>query len=138
MYPFDVASGIGGAAEQEAALSVADFGFEPGPAGESWAEAEAIQGREGLIFDLGAGSGEVHHSSSREAVKGPEGRYGEDGAGFAGEISASRGGREAGLVVEQDLALPIVRLNAEDGIGKEQDGNFGSGSFAVWAGHSGW
>jgi hypothetical protein len=29
-------------------------------------------------------------------------------------------------------------LDAEDGIGKEQDGNFGSGCFAVLASHGGW
>jgi len=133
MYPFDIAAGIGGAAEEEAAVSVADLGFEPLPAGESGAETEAGQGREELVFDLGAGGREVHHPRAREAVQGPEDGYGKDGGGFAGEVSAGGGGWEAGLIIKQDLALPIVGLDAEDGIGKEQDRDFWSGSFAVWA-----
>jgi hypothetical protein len=94
---------------------------------------KAGEAGEKLILDLGAGGREVHDASAREIVEGPEGGYRKDGAGFTGEISAGRGGLEAGFVIKQDLALPIVRLDAEDGIGKEQDGNFGSGSFAVWA-----
>jgi hypothetical protein len=135
---FDISPGIGGAAEEKAALSVADFGFEPGPADESWAEAEAAQGSKELIFDLGAGSRKVHKAAARVVVQRPQSADWKNYRCFTGEIGAGRGRLEAGFVIKQDLALPIVGLDAEDGIDKEQDGNFGSGNFAVWARHSGW
>jgi hypothetical protein len=52
---------------------------------------------------------------------------------FSGEVCAGRSGLKSCFVIEQDLTLPIVRLDAQEAIGKEQDGDFGSGSFAVCA-----
>ena len=49
-----------------------------------------------------------------ETVQGPEGADRKKDACFAGEIGASGGGGEAGLVVEQYFALPIIRLDAEE------------------------
>jgi hypothetical protein len=57
-------------------------------------------------------------------------RFWKKDRGFAGEIGAGGGGREPGLVVEEDFALPGVRLDAEDGIGKEEDRDF---SLPFWA-----
>ena len=110
----DIAAGIGGAAEQKPAIAVTEFGFEPLPATKSRAEPEACESGEELIFDLGAGGREVHDPGSREAVQGPEGRDGKKGGGFAGEVSASGGGREPDFVIEQYFALPRLRLNAEE------------------------
>src|SRR5262249_30999983 len=63
---FDIAAGIGGAAEEKAALPVTEFGFKPLPAGKSWSESEAIQGREKLVFDLAL---EVERYMMRERWK---------------------------------------------------------------------
>jgi len=77
-----------------------------------------------LVLHLLAGSGQIHQASTGEAVERPESSDREDGGSLSGEIGAGRGRWETGFVVKKNLALPIVRLNPEDRIGKEQDWNW--------------
>jgi hypothetical protein len=50
----------------------------------------------------------------REAVQGPESSDREDCGSLPGEIGASGRDFVPSLVVKENLALPVVRLNAED------------------------
>lgn len=56
-------------------------------------------------------------------MEGPESCDWEDSGSLAGEVGARGRGLITGLVVEQNMTLPIVRPNAEDRLGEEQDGN---------------
>ena len=104
-------------------MRIADFSFQPCPAGERRPIAEAAQGSEKLILNLGAGCREVHQASARVTVQGPQRCNRKDRRSLSGEIGASGSCRITGLVVEEDLTLPIVGLNAENRISEEQDGN---------------
>src|SRR4029077_12646777 len=98
---------------------ISDFGFQPGPARECGPRAKAFQGSEELISNLSAGCREIHQASARKAVEGPKSCYREDRGSFPGEISARGRGLISGLVVKENLTLPIVGLNTENRIGKE-------------------
>jgi hypothetical protein len=52
-------------------------------------------------------------------VEGPQSADWKKHASFTGVVGTGGGGRETGLVVKEDLALPIVRLNPENRVGKE-------------------
>ena len=54
-------------------------------------------------------------------MQGPESSDWEDRGSLPGEIRASGSCRITGLVIEENLTLPIVGLNTENRIGKEQD-----------------
>ncbi len=56
-----------------------------------------------------------------EAVQGPESSDREDCGSLPGEIGASGRCLITGLVIEQNMTLPIVGPNAEYRTGKEQD-----------------
>ncbi len=60
-------------------------------------------------------------SSMAEAVQGPESSDREDCGSLPGEIGASGRCLITGLVMEQNMTLPIVGPNAEDRIGEYQD-----------------
>jgi len=84
----------------------------------------AFQGSEKLVFNLGAGCRKIHQPSARVTVEGPESCDREDRGCLPGEIRTSGRGLLAGLVIEENMTLPIVGPNAEDRLGKEQNGNF--------------
>ena len=105
-------------------MRVSNLGFEPGPAGECGPRAEAFERSEELVFNLSAGSREIHQAGAWEAVQSPESCDREDSGCLPGEVCASGRGLPTGLVVEKNMTLPIVGPNAEYRFGKEQNGNF--------------
>src|SRR6266404_7397059 len=52
-------------AEEETAVRIPDFCFQPGPAVERWAKLEATQGSEELILNLGTCRTDVHNATAR-------------------------------------------------------------------------
>jgi hypothetical protein len=71
--------------------------------------AEAFQGSEKLVFNLGAGCRKIHQPSARVTVEGPESCDREDRGCLPGEIRTSGRGLLAGLVIEENMTLPIRR-----------------------------
>src|SRR6266567_6062095 len=102
-------------------MRVTDFGFQPGPAGRSGPRPEAVQGSKELIFNLGAGCREIHQASARVIVQRPESSDRKDRGSLPCQAGASGRGLLTGLVMKENLTLPIVGLNPENRIGKEQD-----------------
>lgn len=75
---------------------------------------KAVQTRVKLILHLVPRGRKIKEASTREVVEGPKRGDGKHCAGFAGEVGASGRGLVTSFVVQENLALPIVRTNTED------------------------
>ena len=81
-----------------------------------------------MVFNLSAGCREIHQASVRKTVQGPESSDRKDRGSFPGEVGASGRGLLAGLIVKENMTLPIVgrmpridSANRRMGMGRFED-----------------